>query len=179
MATYGVDFEYLAGQWVVRGEAAYNDFEGSGTSLLASRESFALGVLGVERDFGDASAFFQMTYRRIFDFIDPYQAPPLLIDLARANAVVNDEVRESLFGVGAGFTYNTSDFRWSVSADLAYFTVNNDFAIRPRIKYQLNDVVALWAGGDYFTGMDDGQFGRLKKNTAAFIGVTMSRLSQW
>ena len=146
MATYGVDFEYLAGQWVVRGEAAYNDFEGSGTSLLASRESFALGVLGVERDFGDVSAFLQMTYRRTFDFIDPYQAPPLLIDLAHANAVVNDEVRESLFGVGAGFTYNTSDFRWSVSADLAYFTVNNDFAIRPRIKYQLNDVVSTMGG---------------------------------
>ena len=179
VATYGVDLEYLAGHWLVRGEAAYNDIEGSGETLLASRESFALAVLGVERDFGDASGFLQMTYRRIFDFVDPYQAPPQLINLALANAVVNNEARESLFGLGAGFTYNTSDFRWSVSADLAYFMVNNDFALRPRIRYQLNDAVSLWAGGDYFTGVDTGQLGRLEKNTAAFIGVTISRLTQW
>ena len=174
--TYGLDFEYLVGRWVIRGEAAYNDFVGSGRDLLASRESFALGVLGVERNFGNTSVFFQTTYRRVFDFVDPYSAPPQLLDLALANAVVNNEVRSSLFGLGAGFSYNTRDLLWHASGNLAYFPATHDFALRPRMKYQLTDVVSLWAGMDWFTGPVVGQFGRLHQNSAVFVGVTMSVL---
>lgn len=108
ISTYGLDFASLSGLWVLRGEAAYNRVDGSGHDPLASRESFALGVLGVKRNSGEASAFVQISYHRIFDFIDPYQTVAGSRELALANATVNAETRASLLGIGSGSALNIS-----------------------------------------------------------------------
>ncbi|MDB5967918.1 MAG: hypothetical protein JWQ90_368 [Hydrocarboniphaga sp.] len=176
VSTYGLDFESLAGRWVLRGEAAYNHVDGSDSDPLASRESFALGVLGVERSFGEASAFFQITYRRIFDFIDPYEMQEPFRELALANATVNAETAQSLLGFGTGFALNTSDLRWSAAADLAYFPATEDFSIRPRLRYQVSDAVSLWIGADYLRGPSTASLGRLADNTAGWLGFSVNAL---
>lgn len=169
---YGLDFEFLSGSWVVRGEAALHDFERSGTNLLSSRESFSLAVLGVERDFGNVSAFLQGVYRRTHDFLDPDKAPELIRPFALANATVNEEAQRSLHGVGGGLNWNTSDMRWSASLDLAYLACIDDFAARPRIRYQLDDSTSVWAGADFLSGSDEGPLGRLQDNSAVFVGIS-------
>ncbi|MGH8432116.1 MAG: hypothetical protein ACREUF_17110, partial [Solimonas sp.] len=171
MRAFGGDIERLVGKWVVRSEAAYSRVEGSGSDPLASRESFFLGVLGLERSFGQCSAFLQTIYRHTFDYIDPEQVPLPLQQAARGSATINDETRRNLFGLGSGLTYNTPDLRTSASVDVVYFADIDDWSLRPRLRYKLTDTVATEFGGDYFAGSDDGPLGRLQKNRLAFVRI--------
>ena len=176
VSIFGADAEWIAGHWAFRSETAYNRFSGSGSDPIASRESFVESVFGVERAFGQASAFLQADWRHTFDYVDPNAVSAPLVPLALANASVNEELYRQMLAIGGGFGLNTSDLRWSVSFDLAYVPAHGDVVVRPRLRYRCNDLLTFWAGVDYFDGPERGIYGRLGNNTVGFVGISGSLL---
>lgn len=168
---YGADAEWVSGHWALRGEAAYEHYAESGSDPLASRESFVHGVISLERDFGGVSAFLLASYRKTFDYQNPRALPGPLGELALAHATINGEVFETEAGWGGGFLWTTSDLRWRASADFIHLPAIGDFVARPRLRYRLNDELALWGGGDYFSGVASGPYGRLADNSTLFVGL--------
>lgn len=168
----GADAELIAGPWVFRSETAYSAFKGSGSDPFASRESTIESVLGVERAYGEASAFVQGSLRRVFDWIDPRALAEPLRTLAIGNASVNEELYRTQFTIGGGAALNTADLRWSASFDAGWLPAHGDVVVRPRIRYRWSDRLTLWGGADYFAGPERGLYGRLADNTAVFLGLS-------
>lgn len=168
---FGGDFEWLAGKWVLRGEAAYHRVEGSGSDVLGSRQSYVLAVLGVERNFGDWSVFLQPIYRHTFDYLDPKQVPPPLDRFALGAAVLGDQRFRNLAGVGSGLTYNSPDLRTTANVDLLYFERVDNLSLRPRIGYRFSDALLAQLGADFFDGSSEGPLGRLRDNRLAFVRI--------
>lgn len=168
----GADAELIVGPWVLRSETAYNRFAGSGRDPIASRESFVESVLGVERAFGQASAFVQADLRHTFDWLDPRAVDEPLQPLAIGNASVNEELYRTQWTIGGGFALNTSDLRWSASFDAGWLPAHGDVVVRPRLRYRWSDRLIFWAGADYFAGPERGIYGRLAGNTALFAGLS-------
>ncbi len=174
---FGADLERLMGKWVVRSEAAYNLVDGSGSDPLGSRQSFFLGVLGLERNFGEWSAYGETAYRHTFDYLDTHQVLPPLQQLAIGAAIIDDQFHRNLFGVGSGLTYNTADLRTSANVDLLYFVGIGNWAARPRFSYKFTDSILGEIGGDIFVGAEDGPLGRLRKDRLAFVRIEYSYTS--
>lgn len=168
----GADAELIVGPWVLRSETAYSRFAGSGRDPLASRESFVESVLGVERAFGQASAFVQADLRHSFYWLDPQAVAEPLRPLVIGNASVNEELHRTQATIGGGFALNTADLRWSASFDAGWLPAHGDVVFRPRLRYRWSDRLILWAGADYFAGPERGLYGRLADNTALFAGLS-------
>lgn len=170
----GADAEMVFGDWVVRGESAWTRVRDSGADPLVSRESALDTVLGIERAFGAASVFVQGEWKYIPGWLDPGRVPAPLLPLARGNASFNDELHKSRGQLGTGFALNTSDLRWSLSFDAAWAPADDDWALRPRLRWRVDDRVLLFAGGDWFRGPALGVYGRLRASSAVFAGVSAS-----
>lgn len=170
----GADAEAVFGVWVIRGESAWTRVRGSGHDALASRESAIDTVIGVERAFGPASAFVQAQWKHIPGWVDPDAVAEPLRPLARANASFNDELHRNRGQLGTGFALNTSDLRWSLSFDAAWAPADGGWALRPRLRFRLDDRLLLFAGGDWFRGPALGVYGRLRPSSALFAGLTRS-----
>ncbi len=168
----GADAEAVLGTWVIRGESAWTRARGSGRDALASRESAIDTVIGIERAFGAASAFVQGTWKHIPGWVNPGSVAEPLRPLARANASFNDELHRNRGQLGTGFALNTSDLRWSLSFDAAWAPADGDWALRPRLRFHLDDRLLLFAGGDWFRGPGLGVYGRLQPSSAIFVGLT-------
>ncbi len=170
----GADAEILLGAWVFRGESAWTRVRGSGRDPIANRESALDTVIGLERAFGSASIFLQAEWKHIPSWIDPAALATLLQPLALANASFNDELHRDRGQVGTGFALNTSDLRWSLSFDAAWAPAGGNWALRPRLRFRLDDRLLLFAGGDWFRGPQIGVYGRLRSSSALFAGVASS-----
>lgn len=170
--TIGLDGEFVAGPWVLRGESAWTRVRGSGRTLIGSRESALDTVIGIERAFGAASAFLQAEWKWIPGWIDPQTAPAPLQPLALANARFDDELHRHRGQLGTGFALNTSDLRWAVSFDAAWAPADSDWALRPRLRWRYDDRIQFFAGGDWFGGPQRGVYGRLRSSSAVFVGLS-------
>lgn len=170
----GADAEVLLGAWVVRGESAWTRVRGAGRDPLASRESALDTVIGIERSFGQTSAFVQGEWKFIPGWVDPRRVPASLQPLAHGNASFNDELHRNRGQLGAGFALNTSDLRWSLSFDAAWSPADGDWALRPRLRFRIDDRLQVFAGGDWFRGPALGVYGRLRASSALFVGLGSS-----
>ncbi len=167
----GVDGEWITGHWVLRGEAAMYRFEGSGEDVFGSRESNAQGVLGVERDFGIWSAFLMVHGRRGLDHVKFDELSGSARDAALFNAVVNEELRRSEWGLGSGLSYVTQDLRTQARMEWLWNAAVGDWIVRPRLRVALSDQLSLWAGMDWFSGAPTSTLGRLRANRSTFVGL--------
>ncbi len=170
----GVDGEAVFGPWVLRGESAWTRVRGSGGDALSRRESALDSVLGVERAFGASSLFVQAEWKYIPGWIEPASVPQALQPLAAASASFNDERHRHRAQLGAGYALNTPDLRWALSFDGAWAPADGDWALRPRLRYRIDDRCQLFAGGDWFRGPALGVYGRLRPTSALFAGLTVS-----
>lgn len=61
----------------------------------------------------------------------------------------------------------------TVSAELRWLANANDGdgLVRPKVAYDVNDAMSVWAGADLFYGDSDGLFGQFRDNDRAVIGL--------
>ena len=51
---------------------------------------------------------------------------------------------------------------------------DNDGLVRPKLSYQVDDMVEVWLGADIFYGDQDGIYGQFKENDRVFIGTELA-----
>jgi hypothetical protein len=128
------------------------------------------------------SVIVQYVGRWVIDRVDPARAlddPDPIRGRARFLAARETFViNQQLDTVQNGWSLRVAKRFWNDTLDcellgLHYFE-RNDFFLRPRIGYDLADGWRLAVGGEIFGGPQVSFFGRVKKNTGAFVELLYS-----
>ncbi len=179
----GADFATARGRFGYRGEVAWVQTEHTSRSRPEEIVPFLAYVLGIERSFADSlSLIVQYVGRFVPERVDPERA---LADpdpvrgqarflAAKATLVINQQ----LDTVQNGWSARIDKKFWNDTLDcellgLHYFE-RNDFFIRPRVTYDLSDAWKAAVGGEIFHGPKNSTFGRVERNTGAFVEMKYS-----
>jgi hypothetical protein len=179
----GADFATAQGQFGYRGEVAWVHTDNPNGRRVDEIVPYLAYVLGIERTFpGSASIILQYVGRYVPERVDPERAlanpDPVLGQAqflaARATVVINQQ----LDTVQNGWSLRLDKKFWNDTLDcellsLHYFE-RNDFFLRPRITYDWTDSWKTIVGGEIFHGPKNSTFGRVQKNTGAFVEVKYS-----
>lgn len=172
----GADAATTIGRYGLRGEAAYTfTQDGSGKNPLIKNPFFYL-VLGGDRTFQEyLNINCQYFLRVVSNFHNPAEVTdPLRRALAlRLAAVTNqrDQVQN-----GASIRVSYKWFNETLEGELAgvlSFT-RLDFALRPKLTYAFTDRWKGLVGADIFRGSKNVLFGRLRKNSGAYVELRYS-----
>jgi hypothetical protein len=179
----GADFATTRGRFGYRGEVAYVLTDNPHARRVDSIVPYLYYVLGVERSFfTNFSVILQFVGRWIPDRIDPERA---LADpdpvRGRANFLASRQtfaINNQLDTVQSGWTLRLDKKFWNDTLDLellgVHYLPRNDFCERPRVTYDLTDAWKATVGGEIFHGPRHSFFGRVQKNTGAFVELKYS-----
>ncbi len=179
----GADFATSRGRYGYRGEVAWVHTSNPHGRRVDEITPYLAYVFGVERNFGESTSLIvQYVGRFVPERVDPEQAlanpDPVL---ARANFLASRAtmvIGQQLDTVQNGWSVRFDKKFWNDTLDcellgLHYFE-RNDFFLRPRITYDWTDSVKTAVGGEIFQGPKNSTFGRVEKNTGAFVEVKYS-----
>ena len=179
----GADFATAAGRFGYRGEVAWVQTDNPHARRVESIVPYLWYVLGIERSFSDSlSVILQYVGRYVPQRIDPERAlsnpDPVLGQAmflaARSTVVINQQ----LDTVQNGWSLRIDKKFWNDTLDCELLGVQyferNDFFIRPRLAYDWTDAWKTSIGGEVFHGPKNSTFGRIEKNTGAFVEVKYS-----
>lgn len=179
----GADFATAAGRYGYRGEVAWVQTDNPHARRVESIVPYLSYVLGIERSFPNSfSVIVQYVGRFVPQRIDPERAlndpDPALAQakfLAAKNTVV---INQQLDTVQNGWSLRLDKKFWQDTLDCELLGVHyferNDFFIRPRIAYDWTDSWKTSIGGEVFHGPKQSTFGRVERNTGAFVEVKYS-----
>lgn len=167
----GADIATVAGPWGLRGEAAYTWTEHDPAQRPFVKKPFFYGVVGVDRTLDNGVYLNAQAYvRRVAGFTDPGAVPdPLLRAVAVQSALVANQRHRLEHGV----SFRISD-RWlndTLSAELVSVVslTRGDSAWQGKVAYAVDDHLRLTVGFDLFRGGEDTYYGRLRRNSTAFV----------
>lgn len=179
----GADFATAQGQFGYRGEVAWIHTDNPNGRRVDEIVPYLYYVLGIERTFpGSASVILQYVGRYVPERVDPERAlqnPDQALGFAnyvasRSTMVINSQ----LDTVQNGWSLRLDKKFWNDTLDCEllslHFFERNDFFLRPRITYDWTDSVKTAVGGEIFHGPKNSTFGRIEKNTGAFVEVKYS-----
>ena len=179
----GADFATARGRYGYRGEVAWVQTEHTSRRRPEEIVPYLSYVLGVERSFPDSlSVIVQYVGRFVPDRNDPEDAlddpNPVLAQArflaAKATLVINQQ----LDTVQNGWSLRLDKKFWNDTLDCELLGVHyferNDFFLRPRIVYDLSDAWKASVGGEVFHGPKNSTFGRVERNTGAFVEMKYS-----
>jgi hypothetical protein len=179
----GADFATTRGQLGFRGEVAYLLTDNPHGRRLDGVTPSIFYVLGLERQLpSEVSVIVQYVGRWVMARVDPERAladPDPVRGRARFLAARETFViNQQLDTVQNGWSLRVDKKFWNDTLDcellgLHYFE-RNDFFVRPRITYDLADGWRVALGGEVFGGPEVSFFGRVKKNTGAFVEMLYS-----
>jgi hypothetical protein len=179
----GADFATAAGRFGYRGEVAWVQTDNPHATRVTSIVPYLAYVLGIERSFPDSfSVIVQYVGRFVPDRIDPERAlrnpDPVLAQaqfIAAKNTVV---INQQLDTVQNGWSLRLDKKFWNDTLDCELLGVHyferNDFFLRPRLAYDWTDAWKTTVGAEVFHGPKNSTFGRIEKNTGAFVEVKYS-----
>lgn len=173
----GLDFATVLGSVGLRGELAYTTPRHGDPEDPFRRKRFVYGVLGVEHSFaGGDSVQLQVFHKHVFDHVDPASLPdPRLRALAVAAAATMDQ--RDADRVGATLRWARRWLNDALQAEVAVLVAapRSEWALRPRLRYQLGDHWTLIGGLDVLRGDADSLLGRLRRNSAGFMMLQHTR----
>lgn len=179
----GADFATALGRFGYRGEVAYVHTGNQDGQRVDDVTPYLYYVLGIERTFLDnLNVIIQYVGRYVVNRVDPSRAladPDQLRGQARFLAaretfVINQE----LDTVQNGWSARLDKRWWNDTLDLEllslHYVERNDFFLRPKLAYDLADGWRATVGGEIFHGPKHSFFGRVERNTGAFIEIAYS-----
>ena len=155
----GGAFSHAIGDWVIRGELGYfsdryflsNDPQAQDGVASSQELSVVIGLdwSGLEDTFISAQLFQSW----LPDYRQGYTSPRLgtSISFLLRRKLWNDTLQTELLWIA-----NTND---------------SDGLLRPKLSYELEDNLEMWAGLDIFYGNHSGLFGQFDNNDRFYIGV--------
>lgn len=179
----GADAATTWGRYGFRGEVAYLLTDNPHGRRVDGVTPYLFYVLGAERTLPwDVSVIVQYVGRWVTNRVDPRRA---LADpdpvRGRAEFLAAREtfiINQQLDTVQNGWTLRVDKKFWNDTLDCEVLGVQyferNDFFLRPKVAYDLADGWRLTAGGEVFGGPAVSFFGRIKKNTGAFVEMLYS-----
>lgn len=179
----GADFATTSGRFGYRGEVAYVLTSNPHAVNVESIVPYLYYVLGIERSFfTNFSVILQYVGRWVPDRIDPERAladPNPVRGQARFLAARETfAINQQLDTVQNGWTLRLDKRFWNDTLDLellgVHYLPRNDFFLRPRISYDLSDAWKATVGGEIFQGPRHSFFGRVQRNTGAFVELKYS-----
>ena len=170
----GADFAAPWRSIIFRGEAAYTRAQDccdvAGVEFQKSDNLFA--VLGVETAFSDGwRAVVQAFHKKNFEKSEQESGPSPVAEIAYASNVLNDELRSDYTGLSVGIYPTALGDRVKTNIDVAWIAQTNDYAIRPRLIYQLQDSLSLNLAADWYGGNREGPLGKLRDNSLVLTEV--------
>jgi hypothetical protein len=179
----GADFATAHGRWGYRGEVAWVQTDNPHGRQVDEIVPYLFYVLGIERSFeDDLSVILQYVGRWVPDRVDPARAladpDPLNGEAdflaARETFIINQQ----LDTVQNGWSIRLDKRWWNQTLDTEMLAVHyierNDFFLRPKIAYEISDGWRATVGAEIFGGPAVSFFGRVKKNTGAFVELSRS-----
>jgi len=179
----GADFATARGRYGYRGEVAWVETSNPEGRRLDEIVPYLAYVLGIERDFGESfSVILQYVGRFVPERVDPARAlenpNPVAAQTrflaSRATVVIGQQ----LDTVQNGWSARIDKKFWNDTLDCELLGVQyferNDFFLRPRLVYDWSDSWKTSVGGEIFHGPKNSTFGRVQKNTGAFVELKYS-----
>jgi hypothetical protein len=179
----GADFATAQGQFGYRGEVAWVHTDNPNGRKVDEIVPYLAYVLGIERTFpASTSVIVQYVGRWVPERVDPDRAltnPDAALGAAqylaaRETAVINQQ----LDTVQNGWSLRLDKKFWNDTLDCELLTLHyferNDFYLRPRVTYDWTDSWKASVGGEVFHGPKRSFFGRVEKNTGAFVEMKYS-----
>ncbi len=179
----GADFATAAGRFGYRGEVAWVQTDNPHARRVESIVPYLAYVLGIERSFADSfSVILQYVGRFVPERIDPERAlrnpDPVLAQAQYLAAKSTVVINQQLDTVQNGWSVRLDKKFWNDTLDCELLGVHyferNDFFIRPRLVYDLTDSWKTSVGAEIFHGPKNSTFGRVERNSGAFVEVKYS-----
>jgi hypothetical protein len=179
----GGDFATVRGRFGYRGEVAYVLTDNPHGRSVESIVPYLYYVLGVERSFFEnLSVIVQYIGRWVPDRVDSARAladpDPVRGQVRFLAARSTFTINSQLDTVQNGWSLRLDKKLWNDTLDCellgVHYLPRNDFFLRPRITYDLTDAWKAIVGGEVFQGPARSVFGRVKKNTGAFVELRYS-----
>lgn len=179
----GADAATTWGRYGFRGEVAYLLTDNPHGRRVDGVTPYLFYVLGVERTLPwNVSMIVQYVGRWVMNRVDPARAladPDPVQGQARFIAARETFIiNQQLDTVQNGWSLRLDKKLWNDTLDCEVLGVQyferNDFFIRPRMAYDLSDGWQVSLGGEVFGGPAVSYFGRIKKNTGAFVEMLYS-----
>jgi hypothetical protein len=172
----GADAATTIGRYGLRAEAAYTFTQDSGGCNPLIKNPFLYLVLGSDRTFHEyLNVNVQYFLRVVTHFRDPIAVDePLRRNAALTLAAVTNQ-RDAVQN-GASLRVNNKWWNETLEVEVAAvlsFT-RLDFVLRPKVIYAFTDRWKGTVGGDIFRGSGHTFFGRLCKNSGAYVEMRYS-----
>lgn len=172
MRMIGADVAMVRGPLAYRGEFAWVDHEQSADVFVARRRPYASAVAGVEWSIGDRETVSMQGFWKRLRAVSAPPGSPVQADIQLAQGLLSNELDRTQYGV----TFRYARPLFSSRADLDVFAVwaqpRNDWMLRGRLRYALNDAMRLSVGFDLFRGPRQSFLGNLRPNSLAFMDVS-------
>ena len=179
----GADAATARGRFGYRAEVAYVDTSNEHGRRVDAVVPYLFYVVGVERSFlENLSVIVQYVGRFVPDRVDPERAladPDPVRGRARFLAARETFViNQQLDTVQNGWSLRVDKKFWNDTLDCEllglHYIERNDYYLRPKISYELADGWRGTVGGEVFGGPQRSFFGRVRKNTGAFVELAYS-----
>jgi len=171
--TIGADFTLPFNLWILRGEAAYNLTRDYEQNMFVPNPDIAY-VFGVEHDFWGVTTILQYVGKYTLDF-NKLQVPVLtdpfdpLAQLQYATEMI--EYESALFNRKMFYQQEETNHAialflnkalaydiWNVELGGYYNITSEEWMIRPKLTWKINDALAASLGGSYMSGPDKSIF---------------------
>jgi hypothetical protein len=188
----GADFSTAIGDlFGLRGETAFRSPVDQANRPWAAKPDLQW-VLGVDREFGDVMLIVQYLGRYTFNWTAPYpesDIPPSAIccttyeealpraqqGVANSNQMIFSQLHQLQSLASVRVEWKTMHDKLSLSA-LGVLNFNTqEWALMPKVAYQITEGLTAYAGGEIFVGPDGTLFGMIDESLTA--GYTELRLT--
>lgn len=171
--TIGADFALPFNMWILRGEAAYNITSDYEQNMYIPNSDISY-VFGLEHDFWGVTTILQYVGKYTLDFTElqvPVLSDPFnpLAQLQYAAELI--EYESALFNrkmfyqqeetnhaitlfLNKALAYDT----WNIELGGYYNITSEEWIVRPKLTWKINDALAASLGGSYMSGPDKSIF---------------------
>jgi len=171
--TFGADFAIPAGDWIFRGEMAYNYTTGYDTVIYKPSPSLAY-VAGIERSFAGISSILQYVGQYVTDFrelnkpvmgdmSDPmaianYAGAMISYESAQFNRKIFNQQEKTNHALALTLSRSFAYDAWNVELTGYYNITSDEYMVRPKVTWRATDALSLSAGGSYMKGPENSVF---------------------
>lgn len=177
-STFGADFALPLGEWIVRGEAAYNLTDNPGNKMYIPASDIAY-VLNVEKTFAGVMVIGQYIGKFTPDFnalttpvlnipsnrLEQLQYAIAMIDFENRlfNRRIFNQQEQANHAASLTLSKSFGYDAWNVECTAYYNFTSDELMIRPSILWKISDALSATAGANYMLGADKTLFGYSSK----------------
>jgi len=163
--TLGADMAIPMGNWIVRGEFAYNITKGYKTEMNIPNPSLAY-VIGIEKSFLGFHTIAQYIGKYSIDY-KPLELPSMQQMINYEFELINRKIfnQQERFNNALSLIISKSFFSETTNMELTgyYNITSKEYLIRPKLSWKITDNLIVSFGGQSMNGPEKSIFGYSKK----------------